>query len=1062
MLPPRGQLRAPLLPTCGTDLFIVSDDFPAQALNCIRDHGVDLPPMTALRLHALARHGRTAEALIASRLARQPALANAWALSALDAEDVRTLLVAATAVAVADPPRAAELLVRAARHLNDRTADHHREIGDPLRRMWLLWAISQRTSLDASATRRIALQLVALEPCAPLVTLPGPGGFVATEDLVSVVRAMDDSESHGPPTEQGLRALRRAFIAAALPSTQRTFESALHTLPEQSAGGAREALRLHAIESALYERTEAEGHGAELLARLADQTTDPRERAILAFRHARFLGREPDPAPGDVEPERLDEDALYTRHLCAERHMPAARIAAARASRCRDPILRVAWHIRHVMLLQRCPSLPEAMRAAADGLRDAVERTPRPLPAVLAFAHELGLATALSAGDEDAVQALARTGSVSPLVADLLAATRCLAGCPDGLPDLFAFAERFPDLGLPLLAAAMAGDRAGRIPAALERREQATGALRTLRRACLLHSGTPIPPAPFDREDVHAHWLEAERALALSEPLARSPDEPSESAPREAAASRAAALLVSTGSDAAREAIHALAPDDALFAGLATLAGWDASAGNGAALRALETGCAHLEAGRWQEAAQAFADGVALAPDPDTRDRLLRFAEEARVLGGTAAEVSDAREQAPSTTGTPGNPPGDDLERLLRGGDREQLLQQLERRRTPLPGKFRTDLIADLATWQDAEQAGRALVALFDDAPANAEAPCAWLSEAVAATAHLHHRTAVAHRVVVAWMRSDPDHAPGFARGLKMLLEAGATLDPEVLLQYVRGDAATPARIRTLEELFAEAGLARSLAETLLVALPTLEDAPHVAAAVVRLLLGPADAPEDAREALAHSLSRYPNSAELHGLCADMALSRGAVPEAIASLEIAARHTPEPGERAMVYLRIGALLEDKLNQGEKALEQYLVSFVCDSGNSTTFDRLTKLYRRMGRTRDLIGVIDIAVDHARSTGNGAQPVADLLLQRAQQELEVLDDPERAAETILACLQEAPHERFFLDLLVQQIGPRLQDTERIGEAIARFATQNPSFVQPPGWAAFVRPADRPAPG
>jgi tetratricopeptide (TPR) repeat protein len=79
-------------------------------------------------------------------------------------------------------------------------------------------------------------------------------------------------------------------------------------------------------------------------------------------------------------------------------------------------------------------------------------------------------------------------------------------------------------------------------------------------------------------------------------------------------------------------------------------------------------------------------------------------------------------------------------------------------------------------------------------------------------------------------------------------------------------------------------------------------------------------------------------------------------------LESSARRVESHLDRAEIYRQLGKLYEDQLINSEVALENYLVSFICDSGNGDTLALLEEMYSSRERFDDLVGAYDVAISH----------------------------------------------------------------------------------------------------
>ncbi len=139
--------------------------------------------------------------------------------------------------------------------------------------------------------------------------------------------------------------------------------------------------------------------------------------------------------------------------------------------------------------------------------------------------------------------------------------------------------------------------------------------------------------------------------------------------------------------------------------------------------------------------------------------------------------------------------------------------------------------------------------------------------------------------------------------------------------------------------------------------------------------------------------------------------------EAAALIERAARRIRDPERRAAAWFEHARIAHDALDNAPQALESLLVSFVGVPA-VRTLDRLEQLYRSSGRLRELIGALDIAIEHRRSDFDTAE-IEDLMLRKAQVLATELARPADAAAVLVEVVRLRPDDRYALDLLVTEL-------------------------------------------
>lgn len=1013
------------------------------------------------------------------RIARADELADHWQERILETRSSAPAIVsAALATAVADPAGAARILIRAADAVVERctSAELHPNEGRPL--LLLLWAVARHTSLDASAARRIILDAESLQPGRTLPILATTGGYVHARRLLDTISSLlRTSTRSSDPREQGLLLLRLQFLCASvnIPEFQRSTNLVDRALDD--AGGALVPLLLHHADRIAPAPGPGDAALVQHLRHLVNSTADPNERALLHMRLACAIARrdtlddalalELDPATDASTLARVRLDHLHQLALRDHRPASAARTAREQARACNDPTLRVAWVFRHLILLRQAAAPDEAIRGAARELQHAVERCPAPMPAMQAFTTEVCLAASLAIGDDDDAIALSSHPHVDPLIRRLLEATSTLASTATPLDPVATLLRDHADLGLPLLAALAVNRSAPTLLGDLRTHPDLPDPLHDLHAALELdHAEHPHVPPPGPEDRTHRIWLYAEASArgpsAAHSALALARNEPADPAARIEFVAAARCLAATAGATPQAAALEA-GPELQRSTARADLARFPLDSApepeDSPFLRALDEGLEHLQQERWSEAAERFIDLTAEAPNDSARVRLLRLAGEARSLAGDFDQALDLYQAMLRIEGTHADLPEDLLELGRSTGRLAEILTILESRPHPLDDALLVQLEEAIDN-ADEGTAARILARIVVDLPED-EIPARIKAIAGRRPDGLLDRN-TSDRLLIHWMRAPAGQQPALHHALRTLLARGAPLSVDPLLDFLASDRVRPERIDDVIALLDGKDTARQTVDLLLGALPGIESPEHVAAiasCAVQLMLGPARRPADAAPLLHHALTRAPRSPRLHLLAADIAEAEEAFENAAEALENAARNIAEPGQRATVYARLGELYEHRLDRPTLALEQYLVSFICDSGNQQSFANLARLYRRAGRPKDLLGVIDIAIQHIEEYGQGTLDLDDLLLQRAQLELEYLQDPEQAGRTLLRCAERNPDDPFFIDLMIQQVAPRLPDGSTLRRAVARFLGRNPEHDIPDTWLPWLSADEAP---
>lgn len=150
-------------------------------------------------------------------------------------------------------------------------------------------------------------------------------------------------------------------------------------------------------------------------------------------------------------------------------------------------------------------------------------------------------------------------------------------------------------------------------------------------------------------------------------------------------------------------------------------------------------------------------------------------------------------------------------------------------------------------------------------------------------------------------------------------------------------------------------------------------------------------------------------------LRAELAVARGEVEAAPPFYEAAGRNERDLERRASLYITFGDLLRDRLDHVRGATEQYLVAFMCRPDDERVIERLETIYTAEGRFRELSGLWEVALQHAKESRGEARRIHRMLLQRAQIEFERLNHPERAVALLTEAVERWPQSARPLKVL-----------------------------------------------
>lgn len=152
-------------------------------------------------------------------------------------------------------------------------------------------------------------------------------------------------------------------------------------------------------------------------------------------------------------------------------------------------------------------------------------------------------------------------------------------------------------------------------------------------------------------------------------------------------------------------------------------------------------------------------------------------------------------------------------------------------------------------------------------------------------------------------------------------------------------------------------------------------------------------------------------------------------------LETAARRVEHHVDRAEIYRQLGRLYEDQLMNSEVALENYLVSFICDSGNAATLKLLEDMYQSRERYGDLAGAYDVAIAHIEERNPSELTESTLRAKRAAITKQHTDNVKGVAEDVDWLRNRSSLPRETLNIVIEHLADDLGDG-RISAWIARL--------------------------
>ncbi|MEL6180098.1 MAG: hypothetical protein AAFS10_14155, partial [Myxococcota bacterium] len=250
--------------------------------------------------------------------------------------------------------------------------------------------------------------------------------------------------------------------------------------------------------------------------------------------------------------------------------------------------------------------------------------------------------------------------------------------------------------------------------------------------------------------------------------------------------------------------------------------------------------------------------------------------------------------------------------------------------------------------------------------------------------------------------------------------------EPERAAEHLQSALRSPnTRARALEELSAIYGRGDRY-DALAQVLRNLIDEPNPGSdkgerkaayreALAHILSHHLNDPVQARQVLTELLAERPRHLEALRSAAALDQQLGHYDDMAAVLEQASRLIEDQAERSRTWFAVGQIHEQHLGNIPKALESYMVGFICDNTNREAFARLEALYREQGRWRELVGIYDIAADAARRDPDSAWYREQMIARKAQVEFMNLERPRIAASSFLVALRLNPTEERYVKLI-----------------------------------------------
>lgn len=152
----------------------------------------------------------------------------------------------------------------------------------------------------------------------------------------------------------------------------------------------------------------------------------------------------------------------------------------------------------------------------------------------------------------------------------------------------------------------------------------------------------------------------------------------------------------------------------------------------------------------------------------------------------------------------------------------------------------------------------------------------------------------------------------------------------------------------------------------------------------------------------------------------DWAVAQSSWEDVVRIRERIGRSTSDSSKRAVIYLEIAEVLEKRLDNANGALENAIVSFICDPARAETLVVLERLYRAQKKYRDLLATYDTVIEVSLASGD-TDRASDLWARRAQVSFQALQRPEEAARSLLEAIRLRPGSQKLVDLMVKSVAP-----------------------------------------
>lgn len=900
-----------------------------------------------------------------------------------------------------------------------------------------------------------------------------------------ILAAMAETED---PVRQGALLLRAHRLAASVDAREFDHVRTLIDRARDGGGGALLSLVLHRVDEGTRAAAGPTPGVLNYMDFLAGRPTDRGERHAFRRRRAWLTsGAWPalDASLTDEERHTVEQDEAYVEALRARDTGRAGELALARARHTNDTALAVAWNVRALLLLGRSASASSRVSHAARLLASRLQLHPRPLPAVESFASEVMFACLVEQGRFDELVDERDPSSAAERLA-VACWSRVARGdaVPAALAARFATDERFGAWAASVVLSvddidafcahldgsgadvdALTWAAAARAGCSAHVAADAWGTL--LERAAELSAPTLVPlswACAWRRDDL-PHW--AERAAAV---------EASDAVVHAARIGRLeASVFVDVTPPVDDEAILALLDDDP--ARIARIRGrlaareshrrasgtWRAVTDAFDAVRdeptlfdRFDAGRAALAEGHAELAARCFSGLADDVSDDRTRARMLALAARAAALvdpdeGLVLAHRTLALDLAdPSSIDSA-------WAVLSTCASPSALLGAAATHGAPIGAVARAALAGALVAQPAAPaaaDAARALaVSVHDDLPLAA------VDDELRAVTAAVEAGVDADGIEAAWrMAASETRSPARRSVLEHAADAVAALGTDPVTAALDRAARADWSNRALEALAsAMASRADEVASALESRLDEVPASRRSAVLDVAADLAERGGQLERARALARQATaltgRAPRS---HRILADRAAERGAWNEAAGHLETAGRGESDPGRRAALYRRLGDIYADRIGHRASALENWLVAFIIHSDDDATLARLEETYRTEKRWKDLVGVFEVALAHARDHETRVD-VDDVLLKKAEVEYRHLRQPARAGATLLQALDRRPEDEHAARILVQALAPHV-DRSDLERALVRHLDAVPEQVatarrNDPNWAIWL---------